>query len=345
MSGAPIHFNVQNNHPLIPREQNYTVNRKLVTIHSEDRDICKWPKSNHFEIQLPEPIQNVHCIRLASCAFPSHFYNISNDFQNNSFCYDASGGLEKQVTIPDGNYSEKQLAIVLNNLLSADNISVVYDPVLQRFIFDSDNSFNLKFNKKIEYSGACVKQFWCDPLKWGLGYVLGFEKKEYSSTTTIPDYLQHDYSEEECMNDYTNLTNIILSPQFPKLKSEHVMYMEVDKFDSYDELIPNPSKTNHVFQNTYGGKVNSAFAKIPVSSTSSCDIETTFSNKSDNLINISFYDPPIEKIQKLKFSFRWHNGLPVDFQNSDFTFTMEFNSLRNDLEKKYTIGAPNLCTL
>ena len=41
-------FIVQNTHPLIQREQTYVLNRKLVSIHSEDRDYAKWPNSNHL---------------------------------------------------------------------------------------------------------------------------------------------------------------------------------------------------------------------------------------------------------------------------------------------------------
>ena len=36
---------VQQNHPLIPRGQKYILNRKLVSIHSYDRDIKKWPNN------------------------------------------------------------------------------------------------------------------------------------------------------------------------------------------------------------------------------------------------------------------------------------------------------------
>ena len=34
-------------HPLIAREQTFCLDRKLVTIHSEDRDIIKYPNSNY----------------------------------------------------------------------------------------------------------------------------------------------------------------------------------------------------------------------------------------------------------------------------------------------------------
>ena len=37
-------FVLNQTHPLIPREQNYVLDRKIITIHSNDRDISKWPK-------------------------------------------------------------------------------------------------------------------------------------------------------------------------------------------------------------------------------------------------------------------------------------------------------------
>jgi hypothetical protein len=52
------------NQHLIKRQQDYVLERKLISIHTEDRDIKKWPNSNHFEIILPEPILNVQSMRL-----------------------------------------------------------------------------------------------------------------------------------------------------------------------------------------------------------------------------------------------------------------------------------------
>ena len=108
MSAMPIHFNVQNNQPLIPRQQYYTLDRKLVTIHSEDRDVCKWPNANHFEVELPESIQNVQSLRLAETAMPSHFYNISKQFQNNALVYTTNDGSDNLIELPDGFYTPHQ---------------------------------------------------------------------------------------------------------------------------------------------------------------------------------------------------------------------------------------------
>ena len=73
---------LKNDHPLIPREQRFSIDRKLLTVHSEDRDITKWPSSNHFEIQLPQTYTNVETLALVEYNFPVYYYAFSNQNQN-----------------------------------------------------------------------------------------------------------------------------------------------------------------------------------------------------------------------------------------------------------------------
>lgn len=364
MNHPNLSFNVQNNHPLIKREQNYILDRKLVTVHSEDRDVCKWPNANHFEIELPETIQNVQSIRLAETAMPSNFYNISQQFQNTTFTYSIAGGSETRVELCDGFYTQLQLACILTKLLNG--IIVKYDPILQKFVFHSKHPFALHFDKLSCYVPECAntKQAWCQSIKWGLGYNLGFDKEAYhsvmidSSDCSIKHCMtelfdasgNHDTqcNGEKDLVDYGSLdssgeTHILFSPKFPKLEGEQVIYMEVDKYNTYDEICPFPTQTNSVFNNTYCGRVNSAFAKIPLLNGPSPDgSKTFFDSRNDSFVNISYHDPPIEKIKKLKFKFRYHNGELVDFQDVPFTFTVEFNLLRNEIEKNYNVRMPNL---
>ena len=75
-------FNVGNDNQLIRRQNTYNCNRKLVTIHSEDRDISKWPNSNHFEITLPQDLINVQSLRLVEIQLPANYYVFSNALQN-----------------------------------------------------------------------------------------------------------------------------------------------------------------------------------------------------------------------------------------------------------------------
>ena len=47
-------YNTHDQHPMIPRDPTYSINRKLITFHTEDRDIVHWPHANEFEVQLPQ---------------------------------------------------------------------------------------------------------------------------------------------------------------------------------------------------------------------------------------------------------------------------------------------------
>ena len=75
-------FNVQSNHPLIPNSQDYLIYKKYVSIHSEDRDILKYPNSSQFEIELPEDITNIYSLRLINWTFPAN-YNTFSVLTNN----------------------------------------------------------------------------------------------------------------------------------------------------------------------------------------------------------------------------------------------------------------------
>ena len=167
MNPSSLPFNVQNTHSLIPREQNYILDRKLVTIHSEDRDTCKWPNANVFEVELPETIQNVQSMRLSETAMPSNFYNISKQFQNTTLPYTVDGGQDKILELCDGFYTPIQLACILTKLLNP--ISVQYEPILQKFVFSSTKVFTFNFHKRTSLVQECGgdKEAWCNSTKWG----------------------------------------------------------------------------------------------------------------------------------------------------------------------------------
>ena len=80
-------YNVSNSNPLIPRQQTYVLDRKLVSIHSEDRDIKKYPQSNKFSIQLPVPLENVQSVRMVECTFPITYYVFSRQYQNTKMSF------------------------------------------------------------------------------------------------------------------------------------------------------------------------------------------------------------------------------------------------------------------
>ena len=75
-------FNTSTNHPLIPNANDYVVYKKYVSIHSEDRDVLKYPNSNQFEIEMPEDITNIYSLRLINWTFPAN-YNSFSFFNSN----------------------------------------------------------------------------------------------------------------------------------------------------------------------------------------------------------------------------------------------------------------------
>ena len=79
---VPSVFNTTTAHPLIPNSQEYMYYKKYVSIHSEDRDVLKYPSSSEFEIMLPEDMTNVATLKLSECSFPSNYNTFSLENNN-----------------------------------------------------------------------------------------------------------------------------------------------------------------------------------------------------------------------------------------------------------------------
>lgn len=113
-----ISFNTHQNHPIIEREQTYFLDKSYITIHSEDRDINKWPNPNHFEVMLPKDLTNVICLRLSDITLPSNIYTFSNNKQNTKFRFKLS---------PQINISTPDAILEYNALFNAYNTIPYYE--------------------------------------------------------------------------------------------------------------------------------------------------------------------------------------------------------------------------
>lgn len=80
-------YNLANNHPIISNANQYFLEKKYITISSEDRDILKYPNSSEFEIELPQDYLNVASAKLYSWSFPSNYnvFSVSNNNISMSF--------------------------------------------------------------------------------------------------------------------------------------------------------------------------------------------------------------------------------------------------------------------
>lgn len=365
-----------------PPYKNYLLDRKLVSIHTEDRDINKYPNNNQFDIQLPEDMINVQSIRLVQIDLPSNQYVFSNNNQNIKLAFTlqpdissvltASGELKIlqdkfdeglpsnlfEITINEGSYTPQELAneiqtnlnLVIENyaisqgVLSTDasynynHFNIIYDKPKNKLIFANDRDyFTFYFNYKHTYENLdCGQKVAINlPSNWGLGYYLGFEKQSYNSSPESELFLKWYPSTEPTTSiptpylipssdSSTNQIYVLESPHLLKINGEQNIYMEIDKYNSIDELEPYSISTTTMYNNDYGGKVNSAFAKIPIYKD---QFQQTFNSLNNNLFNTTQFRVPQKKIRVLRFRFRYHDGRLVDFQNYPFSFTLEFNQL------------------
>jgi len=347
-------YNVNNPHPLIPREQNYYLDRKLLSVHSEDRDITKYPDPSVFSIDLPQPIYNVQSLRLVQSTFPIDYYTFSYQYQNIKFHFTVhllGGDVPVCAAIQEGTYTPCELATeltnVMNNAVSGNpalvgTFSVFYDTVGNRLWFgNTAYSFTLDFDYKMEYPqqnpAVCTQPVvWYNYARWGLPYYLGYDKKSYVATNNIPEinYIP------PASGGVPILFMVQPQPKVINILGEKDIYMEVDKYNSYDELYPYTESNKSAFDNNaYTGRVNSAFAKIPIDTINLQD------SRNFLLINFVQYEPPIERITKLRFTFRFHDGRLVDFRGLEFNFTIEFNSLRNEILRNKNIRTASMLSL
>lgn len=330
----------------------YSIDSKILFIDSNDRDIAKWPNSSEFEINCPQVYNNVQSLNLLNIVLPNSIYNISDYLQNNKLAIDISGIGEYIITLEDGYYSVDTLRSSLQNKINNNtnhtnaDFVVAYNTVNRKFYFGHTNNhihnhpngttvthnipnagfFQLKFDKQLEYSSSCVTNInvYSQHSNWGLGYILGFDKKTYTSKSIdTSQNLTFDYANTSWID--SSSASVISSDYQHTLDANENIYIELEKYNKCDELKPYLS---YNYNNSNSGIVNSAFAKIPLHAANS-GINTALL---DNEISstMSYFKPPIEKIAKLKIKIRYHNNMLVNLQNANISLSLSINQLNKE---------------
>jgi hypothetical protein len=405
---------LKQDHPLIPREQTYSINRKLLTVHSEDRDINKWPNANHFELQLPQTYTNVETIALVEYSFPTYYNTFSNENQNTKITLIATVAMAGYgttnpivVTISPGFYSPVQLATEMQNRLNSairalslslatyDNFRVFYDEVRQRLLFGNKTDpfmfvYDSPYNPPISSdansytsprcSGPCISQAnatpqtqqpsanirWNQYTNWGLGYNLGFTKCLLSDCGNPSDVINANKATASAVTQsqsvyYVNPTPptigyewltvslggtgyVLVPPNPPSLNGHSDMYLEIDKYNYEDEMQPYSAHTTSGRNNDYNGVVNAAFAKIPLRTKPTklvSALEYMYGDQPvDTSEGMSSFFPPLDKLSKLKFKFRYHDGTLVDFGGQNFSFTIALYMYRDEIARSNQLRIP-----
>ena len=313
---------------------NYSIDSKILFIDSNDRDIAKWPNSSEFEINCPQVYNNVQSLNLLNIVLPNPIYNISDYLQNNKLVITISGIVEHIITLEDGYYDVETLRSSLQNKINRSttngNLVVAYNEVSRKYYFGRNNSitnggfFQLMFNRQLDFSSSCITNVnvYSQHSNWGLGYILGFDKKTYASRTIDnSNNLIFDYSANTWIKDTSN-ASVISSPYPHTLDSNENIYIELEKYNKCDELKPYLS---YNYNNSNSGIVNSAFAKIPSSNLAAHNSNITVLLDNEISSTVSNFKPPIEKLAKIKIKIRYHNNMLVDLQNTNVSLSLSIN--------------------
>ena len=110
------------------------------------------------------------------------------------------------------------------------------------------------------------------------------------------------------------------------------IFMELDDgnitLNCIDETSPyNLSRFTQTTNQT-NGVVNSCFAKIPVPTT---PLSQWFDN---DMVPYKWFDPPAERIRRLRIKMRYHNGSLVDFGSFSWSIMIEFIMFKPQIPKK-----------
>ncbi len=401
-------FNVSQNHPLIPNSQEYMIYKKYVSIHSEDRDITKFPNSSEFEIELPQDYLNVSTVKLSTWTFPANyntfaallsnitlyfqFDNIYNPGEHGlvsplqdaifsalyNYTNPQTGGSEFVAFIETGFYNPQQMAIELTNQMNRIITSYLYtaitDPTLrsqlqaqggytdfvvaynevgQKLWFGNrSSSFTFLNEKQIDIkrltNGACInKNTLPDYSNFGLPSNIGFNICNTSSVTTdnisIPRfYYSNSVLRPNDMGYWLTPNPALPGSQISFIEAPYKLnnmgpshfYMEIAGMNCIDETSPFTYNDFTKSTNETNGRVNSAFAKIGITAT---PLAQWFDLASDPYM---FYNPPAERIRRLKIKLRYHDGTLVNFGKFNYSFTLEFTLfVPQSLRQSNTVSA------
>ncbi len=255
---------------------------------------------------------------------------ISNN--TNSYYYNGEENFHV-IEISEGYYSSPELLVneINNSIMNIEALSdlsfqIMYSSINDSFYFiDKTNTRNifLRFDLRLpdSYYEKCnnnLNKIWSNTSYWGLGYHLGFEKKSYS-VTDLANNVKIPY---DINNLISNDNKFLRSPKNINIKGPSVFYMEIDKYNSGDEIEINYN-SNSKYLSMYNGISNSFFAKIFINR----DDEYSYNYESGEIIYSKLFLNQLEsKIKKLEFKFRFHDGRFVEFSD-DFNFSLKFKSI------------------
>ena len=301
-------------------------------------------------------------------SLPQIIYNILNANKSNNYL----------IVIEEGFYNPTQMATELMNHMN-DAVSqyiysqlqilyplwvdqftkyvdfvVVYNSVSQKMWFGNRSSSfiitnNSELYQQIVLDSECLRKHqYPEFINWGLPAYIGFTRAPAMSQSSENGDSKFYYGDVLTRGDngvwlqpsVDGLpTHFLAAPLKINLMGPSCFYMEIVGMNNIDETMPFAISRNSRHTNETNGIVNSAFAKIMIPTT---PISQWFDNQMDSYM---LYNPPAERLRRLRIKLRYHDGKPVNFGLFDYTFTLQFNSFLPQSETKYSMHIPESRTV
>lgn len=258
-----------------------------------------------------------------------------------------------------------------------DRFNVVYNSVTQKLFFGNTADKFILLNKTSSFINSFMVKTRCltkdqlpETVNWGLPSYLGFSRLD-SESFTPQEYLDMnsmDANIDSSLTPNSDPPSSVPVPRFfygeaitnaadngywllPTLTGASVyfleapfkinimgpayMYMEVDGWNCIDETSPFDVSKFTIQTNQTNSRVSSSFAKIPIPTT---PVSQWFDNEQGPY---KFWNPPAERISKMKLKLRYHNGAIVNFGPFEYSFTLELTMLNPQQERSLNIVTAN----
>lgn len=211
-------YNKSINYPLIPNSREYMFQKQYISIHSEDRNIYKYPNSSDFELELPQDYLNVQGIKISSFRFPTNLHNFASEKRNVVMTFQIKNpynptdngisdryqqaifeGLYNNVsyykiTIQNGYYTGELMATELTNKFNSAVTNSIYKYFLS-MVSDGYSEYESFISTLIQtpYTEFIIKYNNVSNKLW-----FGNKSSEFTISNTITLEMETEFNEIQC---------------------------------------------------------------------------------------------------------------------------------------------------
>jgi len=283
--------------------------KKVVTIDSRDRvaqggatdsNGMLLPLNSSYTVQLPDALKNVISVKLLTAEIPLSFYQFNSSAKtpfmivNGTMSFKHSSGATLVASV-DGSFAN---AAGLGSAIAAAMNTAASVSTYSSSVSSTTGLLTIT-NSAVGFTIYPATGALTTNTDWGLAYYLGFLKTGSYTTAAA--------------GSVTGSCPVVFQPY----KS---LLMDLNLFNKVDET----STSNR------SGNKDAYFAKIPIIGS------TPFTNyyfpESSNFINQTTLNPPLNKLQTLNVTFRFHDGSRPYFWNAEHSFTLEFEILEGTFD-------------